>query len=65
MEDRTTNLWIVINEETLEVAKRKNGKPAKFATEKEADQWASERLNMWQTFHVHFLHPFISHTLAD
>ena len=58
-----TNLFIVINEETLNTMKGKGGKTAKFKTYKEADKKASENLNMWSVVHINFHHEFLFHTI--
>tara|TARA_R110002167_G_scaffold142468_1_gene331220 strand:- start:186 stop:392 length:207 start_codon:yes stop_codon:yes gene_type:complete len=57
----TTNLWIVLNEETLNTMKGKGGKTAKFGTEAEANDKASEKLNIWIAINVHFKHKWIKH----
>lgn len=59
----TTNLWIVINEETLNTMKGKGGKTAKFKTEEEANMAAGEKLNMWVTVKIHFIHKFLQHSV--
>jgi hypothetical protein len=59
----TTNLFIVINEETLETMKDKNGETAKFNTSTDANKNAAERLEIWNVVPVHFNHRFINHTL--
>lgn len=61
MEKRTTNIWIIIDEEKLEILKDRNGNPKKFRTCEKANQWASDKLNMWAVFNVHFVHHFIHH----
>tara|TARA_R110000803_G_C11820635_1_gene301901 strand:- start:176 stop:364 length:189 start_codon:yes stop_codon:yes gene_type:complete len=61
--EKNTNLWIVLNEETLNTMKGKGGRTAKFATEKEADTAASKKLNMWVTVHVNFNHKWLNHTI--
>ena len=60
---KTTELFIVIDEATLLTAKGKQNKTAKFQTEKEADTWASERLEMWSIAKIHFNHEFLHHTI--
>ena len=60
---RTTKLFIVINEETLLTAKGKGNKTAKFETEEQANEWASQRLEVWRVFKVHFQHEHIHHTI--
>ena len=62
MKYKTTKLFVVLNEETLEIMKDKNGKAQKFKTEKEADDSeAAGRLDMWTAVSVHFIHRFIHH----
>lgn len=58
----TTQLYIVINEETLDTLKGKDGKTAKFTTGKDADSFASERLEIWSVSKIHFKHKWINHT---
>jgi hypothetical protein len=58
---KTTNLFIVINEESLNTMKGKGGKTAKFKTEKDADEAASGRLNLWTVVKIHFKHEFKAH----
>ena len=60
---KTTNLWIVLNEETLNTMKGKKGKTAKFETQAKANEAASEKLNMWIAVNVHFNHKWINHTI--
>ena len=57
-----TELYIVINEETLNTLKGKEGKTAKFTTREQADSFASERLEMWSVSKIHFKHKWINHT---
>jgi hypothetical protein len=60
---KTTKLFVVLNEETLNTMKGKGGKTAKFETEEEADRVASESLGLWIVVKVHFIHRFIHHTV--
>ena len=60
---KTTKLWIVINEESLNTAKGKNNKTAKFKTENEANKWAASRLELWDTKQIWFEHKFIQHNV--
>ena len=61
---KTTELFIVIDEATLKTRlDEETNEVAKFRTEKEADEWASQRLEMWSVFKVHFNHKFIEHTI--
>ena len=57
-----TELYIVINEETLNTLKGKEGKTAKFTTREQADSFASERLEIWSVSKIHFKHKWINHT---
>jgi len=58
----TTQLYIVINEETLETLKGEDGVTAKFTTRKDADDFASERLELWSFKEIFFKHKWINHT---
>ncbi len=66
---RTTNLFLVLNEETMQVemfntsSREEEPKmvPRMFATEKEANDWASHTLNMWDVVNSHFEHEWLQH----
>lgn len=58
---RETNLFIVLDEETLNTLKGKGNKTAKFQTEEEANMFAGGRLEVWTVVKVHFQHRFINH----
>lgn len=58
----TTHLYIVINEETLDTLKGKDGVTAKFTTRKEADSFASQSLELWSIKEIFFKHKWINHT---
>ena len=58
---KETNLFIVLNEETLNTLKGKGGKTAKFQTKEEADMFASGKLVAWTVVKVNFTHEFINH----
>jgi len=60
---KTTNLFIVLNEETLNTLKGKGNKTAKFATEREADTFASGKLSIWTVVKVHFTDKWVKHTI--
>ena len=61
---KTTKLFVVLNEETLNTMKGKDGKTAKFATQEGADMAAACRLlSMWTVVEVHFTHRFLHHTV--
>ena len=60
---KTTKLFVVLNEETLNTMKGFGGKTAKFATEEQADRVASESLYFWTVVEVHFIHKWIQHTV--
>ncbi len=59
-----TNLFIVLNEETLNTMKGKGGKTAKFYTEEEANVKANAKLNMWSVIQIQFHHEFLNHTVG-
>lgn len=70
MSDRITKVFLVLNEETMEIAKTNslddNGmwvRPTArmFATERDADLWARERFEMWDVICSNFKHKFIHH----
>ena len=63
--EKETKLFIVIDEATLLTAKGKHNKTAKFRTEKEADEWASHRVEVWSVVKIHFTHKFIEHILLQ
>ena len=56
-----TNLWVILNEETLNTMKGKGGKTAKFTTRAEANEKASKKLNIWIAVNVHFKHKSTKH----
>jgi len=60
---KTTKLFVVLNQETLNTMKGKGGKTARFETEQEANRVASEKLNMWCVVKVHFNHEWLQHTV--
>ena len=60
---KTTKIFIVLNEETLNTMKGKGGKTAKFKTKEEANMSAGGRLNIWVVVEVNFNHPFIQHNV--
>lgn len=65
--EKTTEIWVVLNEENLQIA-RENTRaksPAKFHTEEQANNWASERLNMWVAVKVHFNHRWLQHKVDE
>ena len=60
---KTTKLFVVLNEETLNTMKGFGGKTAKFATEEEANMEAAGKLALWTVVEVHFNHKWIQHTV--
>lgn len=60
---KETNIWIVLNEDTLNTMKGKGGKTAKFSTKEDANMVAAGKLNMWVCIHVNFNHEFLNHKL--
>lgn len=58
---RETNLFIVLDEHSLNTLKGKDNKTKKFQTEREANMFAGGRLEVWTVVHVHFIHRFINH----
>ena len=62
---KTTNLFIIINDETLNTVKGAGGKTAKFKTEADADKAVSGKLESWSVFNMHFIHKFINHKVIS
>jgi len=60
-----TNLFIVIDDETLNTMKGKSGKTAKFLTKDIANYHAAKKLNSWTVVHINFVHNFLQHTVFD
>ena len=56
-----TDLFIVINERTLNTMKGFGGKTAKFKSMEQADEKASEKLDLWSVVRIKFRHDFIQH----
>ena len=65
--EKTTKLWVVLNEETLQIERQNVGgkAPAKFNTEEQANNWASERLNMWVAVEIFFNHRWLNHQVDE
>jgi len=63
MDNLITDLFIVINEGTLNTMKGAGGKTAFFKTKEEANISASQRLNMWVVVHINFHDKFLQHTV--
>lgn len=57
---RTTKVYIVLNEASLEIAKQK-GEVRKFITEADADKWARKNLHLWIVIEVYFKDKHIQH----
>ncbi len=57
---RTTRVFIVLNEASLEIAKQK-GEVRRFITEAEADKWARKNLHLWIVIKVYFKDKHIQH----
>tara|TARA_R110000796_G_scaffold110458_1_gene221982 strand:- start:1330 stop:1518 length:189 start_codon:yes stop_codon:yes gene_type:complete len=58
---KETNLFIVLDEDSLNTLKGKDNKTKKFQTEEEANMFAGGRLEVWTVVKVHFQHRFINH----
>jgi|TARA_B110000908_G_C10249811_1_gene451224 hypothetical protein len=61
--EQNTNIWIVLNEKTLNTMKGKHGRTAKFLTEAEANTKAASKLDLWVCINVHFNHRWINHKI--
>jgi hypothetical protein len=60
---KKTNLFIVLDDVTLNTMKGKNNKTAKFATHDAANWAAAGKLNLWTVIQVAFVDKFIQHTI--
>tara|TARA_R110000787_G_scaffold70091_1_gene155813 strand:- start:12902 stop:13099 length:198 start_codon:yes stop_codon:yes gene_type:complete len=60
---QNTDIWIVLDETTLNTMKGKHGKTAKFKTKEEANNKAAQKLDMWVCVHVNFNHRFLNHKI--
>lgn len=58
--DKFTDIWIVIDEWSLEVMRR-GGEVLKFKTRAMADLAASGELHLWSCHNVRFQDPLIKH----
>jgi hypothetical protein len=63
LKDLETNLWVILNEDNLQVVTDENGETLKFATNAEAETEASGMLEVWICVKIHFHHRFINHTI--
>lgn len=62
---KETKLYIVLDEETLNTMKGKGNKTAKFKTFEEANNMASEKLEIWTVVEVWFEHSWIFHRIKE
>ena len=60
---KITDIWVVLDEENLEIWKDSLGNARKFANKTEANLTASLELNMWIVVNVKFMDKFINHQL--
>jgi len=66
---KTTNVFTILNEDRMEIVKQtirlkeniKYEMPMIFATEQEANEFASSKLEMWDVINSNFNHKFIQH----
>ncbi len=61
MKDTYTRVFVVLNEETMQIETKLTGKPRMFRSKDKANEWASERLEMWEVIKSVFMHSFIHH----
>jgi|TARA_R110002020_G_scaffold382762_1_gene593450 hypothetical protein len=59
---KDTNIFIVINDRTLNTMKGFGGRTAKFKTKEQADDKAATKLELWTVVPIKFSHPFVQHT---
>tara|TARA_R110002020_G_scaffold154529_4_gene334410 strand:- start:1079 stop:1576 length:498 start_codon:yes stop_codon:yes gene_type:complete len=67
---KRTKVFLVLNEETMQIEKQTIGfnngfnmhqEPKMFETEKEANEWAAGQLEIWDVVKSHFEHNWIEH----
>lgn len=70
--ERETNGFVILNEQDLTIVQQvqpddnewKIKTEARvFWTEEDANDFASDRLEMWSVIHIHFKHKFIHHAV--
>jgi len=59
---KNTDIFIVIDERTLNTMKGFGGRTAKFKTKEQADDKAATKLELWSVVPIKFTHSFIHHT---
>lgn len=63
LNQKITDIWVVLDEENLEIWKDSLGNVRKFANKTKANLTACLELNMWIVVNVKFMDKFINHQL--
>ena len=62
MTTQDTRVFVILDEDNLKtVSSKEDDKTFCFETEREADHYAAQTLNLWTVIKVHFNHRFIHH----
>lgn len=61
----TTNIWVVLDEENLELAKAENGQALRFENEGLARHFAANNLTIWSCINVSFQHKLLKHEVNE
>ena len=63
LNEKITDIWVVLDEENLEIWKDSLGNVRKFSNKTKANLTACLELNMWIPVNVKFMDKFINHQL--
>ena len=61
LEEKTTHVFAVLDEDNLELLKNKNNEVALFKSALDANEFASNNIGLWQVLELHFNHKFVQH----
>lgn len=56
-----TNVWVILDEELVQIVRNEEGQPRKFKSKKDADVWASHNLGLWVCINMNFIHTWLQH----
>jgi hypothetical protein len=58
---KETNVFLILDETTLEIVKGDDNQALKFSTQDEANEFASGRLDVWDVINSCFIHRRVQH----
>lgn len=58
---KKTEIYVVLNEQSLETLKNEKGDVLKFKSEKDANEYASYRLHLWTVVKCNFIDHLVYH----